>query len=91
MKIFISWSGKRVQHVAEALREWLLFVVDGIEPWSPFTYGETWHLVDLADGRILEKAALRDTRLLRHLGIGPDSTLRLELLSGSLVGNITSK
>ena len=33
MKVFISWSGKRGQCFAEALREWLLYVLQGIEPW----------------------------------------------------------
>lgn len=33
MKIFISWSGERSHHVAEALRNWLPHVIQGLQPW----------------------------------------------------------
>lgn len=33
MKIFISWSGKQSQAVANALREWLPAVIPGSQPW----------------------------------------------------------
>lgn len=33
MKVFISWSGVRAQAVAEALREWLVRVIQRLEPW----------------------------------------------------------
>lgn len=33
MKIFISWSGQRSKAVAEALRDWLVRVIQRLEPW----------------------------------------------------------
>jgi hypothetical protein len=33
MKIFLSWSGNRSQKVAEALRDWLPYVVPRVEPY----------------------------------------------------------
>ena len=33
MRVFISWSGARAQVVAEALREWLVRVIQRLEPW----------------------------------------------------------
>lgn len=33
MKIFISWSGKRSQTLANAIRDWLPNVIQAIEPW----------------------------------------------------------
>lgn len=33
MKIFISWSGKRSQKMAEALRDWLPHVFQTLQPW----------------------------------------------------------
>jgi len=33
LKIFISWSGQRSRLVAEALREWLIQVIQRLEPW----------------------------------------------------------
>ena len=46
MKIFISWSGNRGKHVAEALRDWLLFVIHDVEPWmsaSDIEAGARWN------------------------------------------------
>jgi hypothetical protein len=37
MKIFVSWSGVRGKYVAEALREWLPYVIHSIEPWMSST------------------------------------------------------
>lgn len=33
MKIFLSWSGDRSRLIAEALRDWLVLVVQAVEPW----------------------------------------------------------
>ena len=33
MKIFVSWSGERSHGVAEALRNWLPHVIQGLQPW----------------------------------------------------------
>jgi hypothetical protein len=33
MEIFISWSGTRSRHVAEALKNWLPMVINAVRPW----------------------------------------------------------
>ncbi len=33
MKIFVSWSGEESKQVAEALRDWVQKVLQGVEPW----------------------------------------------------------
>ncbi|HWU63300.1 MAG TPA: toll/interleukin-1 receptor domain-containing protein [Ensifer sp.] len=45
MKVFISWSGKRSQALAQALREWLPLVLHYVEPWvseSDIAAGDRW-------------------------------------------------
>jgi len=32
VRIFLSWSGTRSKHVAEALREWFPTVIQALEP-----------------------------------------------------------
>lgn len=45
LKIFISWSDRRSQQVAEALRDWLPNVLQDVKPWlstSDIDKGEKW-------------------------------------------------
>lgn len=45
VKVFISWSGKRSQALAQALREWLPLVLHYVEPWvseSDIAAGDRW-------------------------------------------------
>jgi predicted nucleotide-binding protein len=37
LKLFLSWSGRHSQRLAEALREWLPFVIQAAEPWLSST------------------------------------------------------
>jgi hypothetical protein len=46
LKVFISWSGERSLKVAEALRQWLPDVLQGVEPWlsaADIDKGEKWN------------------------------------------------
>ena len=46
MRVFISWSGEQSKLVAEALREWLQYVVQAAEPWTSSADvepGQRWH------------------------------------------------
>lgn len=52
MKVFISWSGKRSEALAKALREWFPLVLHFVEPWlsqSDIQAGERWS-VQVAKG-----------------------------------------
>lgn len=45
MKVFISWAGERSALVAEALRDWLPYIFQNIEPWlsrSDIDAGSRW-------------------------------------------------
>ena len=45
MKVFISWSGKRSEQIAIALKEWLPLILQYVDPWlsqSDIKAGERW-------------------------------------------------
>lgn len=45
MKVFISWSGKRSKALANALKEWMPYIVQHSEPWvsdKDISAGERW-------------------------------------------------
>jgi TIR domain-containing protein len=45
MDVFISWSGERSKHAAEALRAWLPKVINALKPWvsvSDIDKGSRW-------------------------------------------------
>jgi hypothetical protein len=45
VKVFISWSGERSKHIAEALRDWLPLVLHQVIPWvssADIQAGERW-------------------------------------------------
>jgi hypothetical protein len=45
MKVFISWSGPRSKHIAEALSEWLPLVFETVKPWissNDIDVGQRW-------------------------------------------------
>ena len=37
MKVFISWSGTRSKLIATALRKWLPYIMQSVEPWMSDT------------------------------------------------------
>ncbi len=47
MKVFISWSGKRSQALAQALHEWIPLVLQYVDPWvseTDISAGDRWAL-----------------------------------------------
>lgn len=45
MKVFISWSGKRSKKLANALKEWIPYIVQHADPWvsdKDISAGERW-------------------------------------------------
>jgi hypothetical protein len=45
MKLFISWSGKRSQALAQAIRDWLPLILHYVQPWlseADISAGERW-------------------------------------------------
>lgn len=47
MKIFISWSGERSKSVAKALRKWLPYMIQNLEPWmssKDIAKGKRWDI-----------------------------------------------
>ena len=50
MKLFISWSGSRGQHLATTLRDWLPMILPDVTPWtsSELRRGSNW-TVELLD------------------------------------------
>lgn len=58
--VFISWSGNRSRHVAEALREWLPMVVQAAKPFlskKDIDKGSRWH-VELAGALDMTKVGI---------------------------------
>jgi len=61
MKVFISWSGVRSRHIADALRKWLPRVIQAVKPWMSdvdIPAGARWqtdiaHELDAADFGII--------------------------------------
>ena len=41
MKVFLSWSGQRSKEVAEALRDWLPYVLHSVNPFMSSFHIET--------------------------------------------------
>jgi hypothetical protein len=65
MKVFISWSGERSRLVAQAIHEWLPYVINAAEPWmssADIEKGARWAL-DLAQ-------ELDDTRIGTYRELG---------------------
>jgi len=57
MKVFISWSGVRSRHIAEALRSWLPRVIQAVRPWMSdvdVPAGARWQS-DIADALDVSK------------------------------------
>jgi len=72
-----TWNSDQVTLQTLLNRLWSDYLKERI---PPFTYGETWHLVDATTDRVLKKPHLADRRLLQEFGIEEDKLLRLVVL-----------
>ena len=58
MKLFISWSGKRSQALAQAIRDWLPLILHYVQPWlseADIPAGERW--AEVVASRLLKNGS----------------------------------